>query len=396
MKNNPIWKSPSLRLALLTTDNRENNRDYSATIPYFGAAPTALLEGFSNLPDLEVHVLSCTQQPMSSPAKLADNIWFHSLHVPKIGWLRTGYAGCIFAVRKKLQEIQPDIVHGQGTERDCGISAVFSGFPNVITIHGNMAELARIFHARFGSFHWWTAKLENFILPRTGGVFCNSFHTKTLVSPRAQAIWLVPNALRTAFLDHIPIIRNAVQRPLILVVGVVTPNKRQLELLACLKRLHQQKVHFQVKFLGSAGSDTYANNFRSKIAAAELEGWANYCGVLKEVTLIQCMDTAHALLHFPQEEAFGLVVAESLVRGLKLFASSVGGIRDIASGVPEADLIDPEDWEGLQRSLLRWIQKPISSSPQTQQLMISRYHPKVIATRHLEIYREVLSASNPS
>ena len=74
------------------------------------------------LPDVEVHVVSCTQQPMKSPIKLAENIFFHSLLVPKIGWLRTGYQGCIRAVRKKLRAIQPDIVHGQGTERDCACS----------------------------------------------------------------------------------------------------------------------------------------------------------------------------------------------------------------------------------------------------------------------------------
>ena len=108
------------------------------------------------------------------------------------------------------------------------------------------------------------------------------------------------------------------------------------------------------------------------------------------------MDSAHALLHFPQEEAFGLVIAESLARGLKLFASNVGGIRDITSGVPEAELFDPEDWNGLSRALAAWIQRPSLSSTQTQNLMKSRYHPKTIATRHLEIYREVLSASNPS
>jgi hypothetical protein len=49
---------------------------------------------------------------------------------------------------EKLKDIQPDIVHGQGTERDCAIRAVFSGYPNVIPIHGNMAELARLFRAR--------------------------------------------------------------------------------------------------------------------------------------------------------------------------------------------------------------------------------------------------------
>jgi glycosyltransferase involved in cell wall biosynthesis len=103
------------------------------------------------------------------------------------------------------------------------------------------------------------------------------------------------------------------------------------------------------------------------------------------------MDSAHALLHFPLEESFGLVVAESLARGLKLFASNVGGIRDIASGVLDADLFGPEDWEDLHRSLLRWIQKPITSPQQTQGLMRARYLSKVIAQRHLQIYHSLLS-----
>ena len=85
-----------------------------------------MLQGFAALPEVRVHVVSCTQQPMRSPEKLAGNIWFHSLHVPKLGWLRTGYQGCIRAVRRKLRAIQPDLVHGQGTERDCALSAIFS------------------------------------------------------------------------------------------------------------------------------------------------------------------------------------------------------------------------------------------------------------------------------
>src|SRR5208337_5466639 len=125
-------------------------------------APEALIEGFALTPGLEVHVVSCTRQPMKSPEKLAENIWFHSLHAPKIGWMRTGYQGTIRATRKALRSIGPDIVHGQGTELNCGMDAVRSGFPNVLTIHGNMAEMARLFKARIGSFQWLAARLENF------------------------------------------------------------------------------------------------------------------------------------------------------------------------------------------------------------------------------------------
>src|ERR1700724_3524549 len=104
-----------MKIVHLTTDAREHYKDYSNPNPYFGTAPQALLEGFAQLPDLQIHVVCCTQRAIKSPEKLADNIWFHSLHVPKIGWLRTAYQGCMRATRSLLQELQPDLVHGQGT-----------------------------------------------------------------------------------------------------------------------------------------------------------------------------------------------------------------------------------------------------------------------------------------
>src|SRR5664279_2843520 len=143
-----VFARPKMRIALLTTDGREVWKDYGSPAPHFGTAVEALMQGFALVPEVEVHVVTCLRKKAQAPPKLAANIFFHSLHVPKIGWLRTGYQGCIRAVRKKLKEIQPDIVHGQGTERDCAISAVFSGFPNVLTLHGNMAALARQFRER--------------------------------------------------------------------------------------------------------------------------------------------------------------------------------------------------------------------------------------------------------
>src|SRR5690349_18814317 len=116
-----------MKVVQLTTDNRSPFKEFHKIRPWFGPAPEALIAGFEQVPEIELHIVSCIRQPVESPVKLADNIWFHSLHVPKLGWMRTLYQGCIRATRRKVQEIQPDIVHGQGTELDCAISAVFSG-----------------------------------------------------------------------------------------------------------------------------------------------------------------------------------------------------------------------------------------------------------------------------
>jgi glycosyltransferase involved in cell wall biosynthesis len=383
-----------VKLALLSTDNREVFKDYRAPAPYFGTAPEALMQGYARLPDLEVHVVSCTRRPMKSPEKLAPNIFFHSLHVPKIGWIRTAYQGCIRAVRRKLKVIRPDIVHGQGTELDCAINAVFSGWPNVVTIHGNMAELARLFQARIGSFYWLAARLENFALKRTGGVFCNSGYTEQLVSPRARRTWRVPNAIREQFFAPFPEPPHP-GRCTLVNVGLVSPRKRQLELLDVALALHRQGLDFRFEFIGQAPPRSpYTAAFLEKIGPMEMEGFARYVGFKPTPELVRAFDTATALVHFPFEEAFGLVVAEGLARNLKFFGARLGGIMDIASGVPEAELFAPDDWQGLTGAIAQWIRHGFPQPTNAAAIMRARYDPLVVARRHLEIYREVLSSAS--
>jgi glycosyltransferase involved in cell wall biosynthesis len=378
-----------VKIALITTDNREHFREYTRTEPYFGAAPEALLQGFSELKDIEVHVLSCTQNSMTSPERLADNIFFDSLHVPKFGWLRTGYQGCIRAIRKRLQEIQPKIVHGQGTERECAICSVFSGFPNVITIHGNMSELAKRFRSPIGSYGWLTSRLENFTLPRTLGVFCNSTYTQDLVQTRNRKTWLVPNAIRTAFLSTTLPPQHS--NPKILVIGTITERKRPLEILALAEKLHRKGYRFEINFVGQPNSTAYGEKFLREINSVEKKGYAQFVGAKSLNELIQILDSSSALIHFPSEESFGLVVAEALARNLKVFASKIGGINEIVQSHEEVALLDPNNWMGLESEVGEWIATGCSR-PKTSYLKIAeKYAPLRIAQTHFEVYHQIIA-----
>lgn len=380
----------AMRIAILTSDNREGFRDYSNPFPIMGLAPDALLQGFAMLgSEVEVHVISCLQQPAPAPEKIADNIWYHAVHVPKIGWLRTLYQGCIRAVRKKLREIQPDIVHGQGTERDCAMCAIYSGFPNLLTIHGNMRAIAKFHRVYPGNYFWITSKLETLALKRTHGVFCNSAYTESLVSPLARRIWRVPNALRRAFFEQ-PLDSKPVTPPVLLNVGEISSRKNQLEILNVARNLHQRGFRFEVQFIGRMEPQAeYSKIFLGAIAGAQAAGYARHLGNLDVQKLIRAMDAASALVHFPGEEAFGLVTAEGLARNLKLFVAAVGGGVDIASGVEGAELVPGNDWAGLENAIARWLEAG-SPRPQTAgQIMRERYHPEVIARKHLEIYRSL-------
>ncbi len=378
-----------MRLALITSDGREVRKRYERADLGLGAAPEALLQGLAAMPQLEVHVLACTQQPVRVPEKMADNIFFHSLVVPKIGWARTLYSGCIRAVRKKLAELRPDIVHGQGTERECAISAVCSGYPNVVTIHGNMAELARLFRAPFGSPAWLAGKLEKAALKRAGGVFCNSAYTEGLVRPRARRTWRVPNALRAEFFG--PPGRPPATRCQLLNIGVLSPRKRQMELLDTVESLRPAGVDFHFRFVGEAlAGDDYGRAFLEKIRPLQAAGLASHAAPMPAAELMAEYDRSHALVHFPTEEAFGLVVAEALARGCKFFGARTGGIVDIAGDVAGAELCAVDNRAGLVSAITAWMRGGFPRSAEGPRQMRERYHPEVVARRHLEIYREVL------
>ena len=130
-----------------------------------------------------------------------------------------------------------------------------------------------------------------------------------------------------------------------------------MEILAVARKLWQRGFRFELQFAGDTNDQNdYTANFLRQLREAETAGYARHLGELPLDQLITTMDAASALLHFPGEEAFGLVVAEALARNLKLFAGATGGVVDIAAGIEGAELFSGQDWPGLEKSLACWLE----------------------------------------
>ena len=380
-----------LKIALLCLEMRESDRNYLAPEPRFHTAVEALLQGFARLPEVEIHVVTCTQQRMTAPEKIAPNIFYHNLVVPKLGWLRTGYQGCIRATRKKLREIQPDIVHGQGTERDSALSAIFSGFPNLITIHGNMRLIARVQHARPFSFHWLAGQLERFTIPRTAGVVCITNYTRVAVEPLARRTWLLPNAVDASFFDVQPKPTPG-EAPVILCVGTIDQRKNQNAFIRALDLLASQKK-FKVVFLGRPDSGNYGSEFLQLVKA---RAWCEHIGFADRARVKEFFQTATALALPTVEDNCPMVVLEAMAAGVPVLASRVGGVPDLIESEKTGLFCDPNRpesfCEGVARLLAdRELAQRLATSAKAEALR--RFHPLTIARQHLEIYHEVLRDS---
>jgi len=382
-----------MKLALLTTDNRENNRDYAAPAPYFGTAPAGLLQGFAHLGgDIEVHVVSCTQQPVGAPEKLAPNIFFHSLVVPKLGWLRTGYQGCVRAVRARLHEIAPDIVHAQGTERDCAISAALSPYPRVLTIHGNMRLIARFFQAKPWTPLGLHALIEGFCLPRFDGVVCISRYTENAVRDLARRTWLLPNAADLAFYEIEP---APVSPPEVICVATIDARKNQNAFIDAVAPL-AEKIDFRLRFFGAThpGSD-YEREF---LARLQKYPWCSHGGMIGRDELRAQFRRATALVLPTNEDNCPMTVLEAMASGLPVLASKVGGVPDLVDEETTGLFSDPRTPETMRRGLERLLTDSVLRqrlATAAREKAVRCFHPRAIATRHQEIYQEVLACRRP-
>jgi glycosyltransferase involved in cell wall biosynthesis len=378
----------AMRIAILTTDTREEIVGCTDAQPRLGLAPEALLQGFARLPEAEVHVMSCLKEPVRSVEKIAPNIFYHGVAVPRLGWLRTGYQGCIRAVRKKLKEIQPDIVHGQGTERDCAISAIFSGFPNVVTVHGNMRMIAAVNQARPFSYLWLAAKLEGFTLPRTDGVVCISHYTQAAVAKLARKTWILPNAVDANFFD-VQAAPPADASPIGLCVGTICARKNQNDFIRALDPLAKVKK-FKIIFAGGLDKGSYGAEFQRLVAERP---WCEHIGYINREQLRAQLKLATFLALPTREDNCPMVVLEAMAAGVPVLASAVGGVPDLVEHEVNGLLCNPDEPETFCAAAARFLDDrdfanriAASASAQARQ----RFHPQVIAQKHLEIYRDVL------
>lgn len=377
-----------MKIAMLIPDNRDESGRYGDPAPYFGTAPTALLEGLAEIRDCEIHIVSCVHRRMTAPEKIAGHIFYHAVKVGRWGWSRGGYAGCVLALRKKLREIQPDLVHGQGTERYCALAAVLSGLPNVITIHGNMRQIALHKHARPVSFHWVAARLEKFVLPRTNGVICITAYTQRAVAGLARRTWICPNAVDASFFD-VNASPDLTAPPIGLCVGTICGYKNQNDFIRALDPLANQKK-FKLVFLGQPEAGDYGREFLRLVGE---RAWCEHAGFVNREQLKARLKTASFLVLPTREDNCPMVVLEAMAAGVPVLASQIGGVPDLFEDGKTGLFCDPDRPESFRAGVDRLLNDRLLATRLTaaaKRHALEKFHPLTVAQGHVQIYHEVL------
>jgi glycosyltransferase involved in cell wall biosynthesis len=287
----------------------------------------ALFDGLSLQPDIECHVVYGRAAPGALEQRRQGSVIYTGVPYRRAPGMGGALLGRFFALRKYIRQLQPDLVHGQGTERESALVAAFSGFPSIVTLHGNFRELRKVYAARPFSYYWLAAHLETIALRRVDAIICISKYVEEITRGFKAEKFLIPDAVQEKFLA----IERPARRPgrkRVGCMGIIDRRKNTRFILQACEKLWQKDIDFELHVYGTPGrGQDYFDSFIHALRPWVEKGLAVYNGFVRDpVAAVAGMDV---MVSASLEESFGMNILESMSAGTPAVAPSIGGIRDI-------------------------------------------------------------------
>ena len=266
--------------------------------------------------------------------------WGQMFHV--LATSQSGRATTLFrADRKKihevLNEIQPDLVHGWGTEDVYGLAAVLSGRPNIVSMQGILSYYA--LKNRMPARSYLQAILELFILWRADKVTTESEWGRNVVlrrNPFAK-VEIVEYGVQQLFFQTKW--QPEEKTPFALFVGGISPRKGIQDLVEAFR---DQKLLGKELVVIGGGDGEWSENLR-KSAPPNIR----WLGRKTAEETAQCVRKAWCLVLPTRADTSPNVVKEARVVGLPVITTRHGGQASYVRDGEDGYFVECGDVNGL-------------------------------------------------
>lgn len=319
-----------------------------------GTWAMVLLEEFQRRTDLELHILVLRKKIARDFSFTRGNTTIHVLKVPpalrapSLFWVDT------LVLRRKLREIQPDLVHAWGTERGAGLVASRLGLPYLVTIQGLLTWYRQL--VPLGGYERFAGFLEDATMKRAQLVTTESVFAVNYLQQRHPHLKIHQIEHASNWRFH-GVTRQPQTAPLrLLSVGTTGFRKGTDLLLAALDKLTGE-FNFELTMVGTV-SGAYFEAECAKVSP-ELRRRMVFRKNLSPAEVAEEMARATMLVLPTRADTSPNAVKEAVVAGVPVVASAIGGVVDYV--VPEKNglLCAPNDVASLTEQLRRACAHPL-------------------------------------
>jgi glycosyltransferase involved in cell wall biosynthesis len=352
-----------------------------------------LAEALANLKGVEVHVITLYKGGRTAHVSRGNlHVWY--LYVPKLMNGATLYGAAASKARRLVKTINPDVVHGIGTEHIWPTVALSTKLPTVITIHGLVNEIVKRTGVPLSSRLRYFALLERRVLRRASTIIA--------VSPYVEQVVERYGTVRSFRVEN-PVAKECFQTQAspsssarLLFVGNTRKGKglaTLVESMALLKRAGKLGG-WSLSVVGPVMEGAYLHRVRRIIHEGGLTNRVSFKGfLLPEQLRVEYASSAFLVLPSLQETA-PMCVAEALTCGLPVIATDVGGTRYLVADGENGYLTPPDSAESLASEMEQLMKHPelrARCGQEGKRVALGRWRPDVIAQQTLNVYREVVA-----
>ncbi len=312
---------------------------------------------------------------------------FHVLPTTPKGRAATLFRADRKAISLVLDTIQPDVVHGWGSEDVYGLAAVCSAFPAMVSMQGILSHYA--LKNRLPARAYLQAILEFYILHKAEMITTESAWGRSVVlrrNPRAH-VALVEYGVQEHFLNMTWMPDPA--RPIAVFVGSVSPRKGIQDAVEAFRA--PELAHAELYVLGECNS-RWAKKLRSSAPAN-----VRWLGHVSSNVAAERLCQAWCLVLPTRADTSPNVVKEARVIGLPAVTTPCGGQATYIIESETGFLVQPGNVAGLRARLIQLThdfalcRKMGACHHDAQRFAL---HPARTAEGFIALYRTLISSRN--
>jgi glycosyltransferase involved in cell wall biosynthesis len=282
-----------------------------------------LLAEFEKNPALQVHVIILRKNIGRSFSFERNGVTFHLLKYPGGVRAPTLFWWDTWLIRRALKKIKPDMVHAWGSERGAALVASRLKYPYVNTIQGLFSWYKEVIPlAGHDNFAVWT---ENVSLSRARHVTTESKFAVAYLQKRYPHLHVHQAEHASNWMFH-QVQRKPITRPIrFLTNGTMGYRKGTDILLEALDQLTAE-IPYEATIIG-ARNEPFLAPILAKLSE-ETRRRITFKSDLRPAEIARELSTATMFLLPTRADTSPNSVKESVVAGVPVVASAVGGIPD--------------------------------------------------------------------